>query len=342
MAALAPGSEVVYPHHMTLRNACALFPKNTLFSVCRPRTGWLMPVVSFMLLLAVSGFGQDPLPFLEGLPAWMDQKPTASNPPPVWNQTPMRDPQEPIDPEPAAGGIKPPQGPRTGSRVQFQFDRPKMPDLSRIREKATRTTYQRTATGTDQALSESFSLEQVGQWESQAADLASRSTIVSDPIERENLLSRHRELTQRLDAVRELARLLGFATDTTRLASVSVNLEPLSPAQRQRFRELKEALGLARPSSFPASDLTFPARVSRQPALPSNLGQQPQMISLILTASPAAMAPASAASTPLAAPATPAKIPERFYRPGSIPLLGRNQDDQENSETNEETAEPTE
>jgi len=215
-----------------------------------------------------------------------------------------------------------------------------MPDLSEIRKKAVKTSYQRVATGTNQTLSESFALEQITQWEEQAVDLASRAQTASN---REQMLSAHQALLQKLEATRELAALLGFASDTRRLASFTVDVEKLSPSQKQRFSELKTILGLTGIPATPVPLIVRPARVERQPALPTNLQTVPttQLPAPATFSRQAASPQVATEPIELTSPVKPAKIPDRFYRPGRIPLLG-DTSEEENEDKTETASESTE
>ncbi len=292
------------------------------------------------LLITSCSAAQDlPLiPALEQLPAWMNEKPgaTASSAAlPVPALPALKEPTAPRDPDPSSD-VKAPAAPRNGGRVQFRFDRPKMPDLSEIRKKAVKTSYQRIATGTDQVLSEQYALEEIDQWAHQISELATQSLTAATPTDRQQFLDRQQSLQAKLDAARELATLLGFSGDTSRLASFTVDLNHFSPAQRQRFIELKTILGLTSDAVVSDSPRPVrPTRIDRQPALPVNLQTVPPTVG---DPFPAADSSTSAsitgsASTGIAAPAKPAKIPDRFYRPERIPLLGREHEEEVESDT---------
>ncbi|NLI77313.1 MAG: hypothetical protein GX442_12835 [Candidatus Riflebacteria bacterium] len=272
-------------------------------------TAWTCPVP------AQEG-GPAPLPQAP-FPDWMDKATVGPARPSAAGPGGLTEPVEPTDPDPAGGGMKPVQGPNSQSR--FRFTPPKMPDLSQMRQKATRMSLQRTASGTETTELETFDCTNLDGERREIARLeAALLALPAGPL-REAVTARLAEQKRRVAAAEELATLLPPAANAPRAAA---------PGQTG---------GGTSTAATPATE-NGPAGPVGPPATPGQAAGSPPGPALLTATPPAALSPAQRrrvddlrrllwtppqAPLPPLPPPTPAapapagevRIPAQFYRP---------------------------
>ncbi|RCK79756.1 MAG: hypothetical protein OZSIB_3910 [Candidatus Ozemobacter sibiricus] len=260
----------------------------------------------------------------------------------------MTEPVEPVDPDPD-GQLRPVQGPSGKSR--FQFTPPKMPDWKKLRQKATRVTLQRTASGSEMTEVETFDCSDLEGERRKITQLeAAIQALPAGPL-RSALEARLTDQRRRVAAAEELARLLPPAAADRSVGSgaeppgaVVAAASPVSGAGAGPSEAGAAAVpvaGMTGPEgAVMASATTAAASVTvglgrasandlRTAALPTTLSpaqrRRVEELRRILwppprppaPVLPAAGAPPPGAATRATASATPpvGRIPEQFYRP---------------------------
>lgn len=217
--------------------------------------------------------------------AQQSQAPTVSDPSPVkatpfpgWmdsvtfpgDKRSLQGPQEPIDPDPTSS-VKPPAGP--GEKSRFQFNPPKMPDLSAIRKKAWKSTYQRIGSDTQALQYEQFTAANVEAEKKRQHELGLLLDAFPPGTQRDEIGGMLRQQQGRVAAAEELLRLIGSATG---LASVAVELGTLGLSSTQAQVQSTSSplaplldiggsapLDLSRPSSLSATLVPAPEKPAR-------------------------------------------------------------------------------
>lgn len=159
-------------------------------------------------------------------PAIPDERPPKSAPFPNWmdsvsfpkDQRTMQGPQEPVDPDPRSP-VRAPAGP--GEKRRFQFNPPKMPDLSRIRKKAWKSQYQRIGSSSETLQHEQFTSENLEAEHKRQYELGLLFDAFPPGPQRDEIAAMLTQQQGRVAAAEELLRLIQPASDS---ASVTVDL----------------------------------------------------------------------------------------------------------------------
>lgn len=326
-------------------------------------------------LLASPVHGQDagpPAPLkAPPFPDWMEKATIAPthSPAPVPGAGNMTEPVEPVDPDPD-GHLRPVQGPSGKSR--FRFTPPKMPDWKKLRQKATRVTLQRTASGSEMTEVETFDCSDLEGERRKITQLeAAIQALPPGPL-RSALEARLADQRRRVAAAEELARLLPPAAADRSVGSgaeptgaIVAAASPASGAGADPSRAGAAAVaGMTGPEGAVMASATTAAasvtvglsRVSvsdlRTAALPTTLSpaqrRRVEELRRILwppprppiPVLPAAGAPPPGAATRATASATPlaGRIPEPFYRPEPRKSFYQEMKEAREQEQEEETA----
>lgn len=149
-----------------------------------------------LLKLMIAGLIMQSMPAFAGdFPAWMDEVEFKSG------QKELATPQAPLDPE-------------TGQAANFESRkgsyRPKLPDFSKLREKAIKATSEKKASDTASLSNTiSFSEENRQKLEKSRTDLEDLLKTITDPGEKERLTSEKMALDRRIEAASQLLQLIG-------------------------------------------------------------------------------------------------------------------------------------
>jgi hypothetical protein len=198
---------------------------------------------------AEAQIGKEELPAIpqQKFPDWMDNVSFPSD-----GRKIDQEPSEPTDPNPKSE-IKAPQGP--SSRTRFQFQRPKLPDFSQLRKKATKMQYQRDASGSLAIASESVEMVNVDESLRKLNDLEARLQQLPPGSERE-LLEKMRDHQKLLTgAMTELSRLVN--------GSGAITLKD-DPGRAKKIEDLKKII-------FPDLTDLMPAKTAA-PSAASGVG----------------------------------------------------------------------
>lgn len=264
-----------------------------------------------LFLLPVSLSAQipdDPLPKIPqgGFPDWMDKASVPGSP-----RKPDQTPLEPIDPstqiqdrQGPGNDMKPVKGPRTKSR--FYFVPPNIPDFSKFRKMGTRTTYQKTASGSELSSNESFEVTNLRQEERAVSQLASACQALPAGPERDRLEQELFARQQKLEDLKEMESL------SSKQGSGTPNIQ-------HKLRQMRQ---ISTPSGHMSQEATTEPMALRLKNEPENHVASPPLLqeppASVLGTLSVSLFPQATASRKLALPqpATPTyKIPDRFYRP---------------------------
>ena len=297
---------------------------------------WVFPLIlmcftAFPILMVYAEEPAKAPPPADSLPSWMQEKPSAnpgseSGPSPA--RTRVLEPAEPIDPD-SRGQIPGPTAPSDQRRVKFQFTPPKMPDVNKFRQKATRTVQQKLASGSELQIQESLQIGALQQESLHLQELASICANLHPGPERDRMVEVWKHQNRRWEAVQELSKLIG--TSSAPLTGTGTTSVRQDPFRNQRIHELKLILGLE--SSVGISSLDSTLKV---PVPPKIFPQPPAALHLpsekTAPADAASSATASTTRKPAVAsaptqPPQAGKIPEHFYRPEPHPFVHQQEED---------------
>jgi hypothetical protein len=293
----------------------------------------------FLLLPAQPAWSQDNdvrimIP-AASFPQWMDEVPPA--PPRSDVET---GPLEPDDPDRTMGGTRITAS-GTGAHKTFQFKPPKLPDFSKLREKAMKSKLQQTTDGIDRQESETFEVVNLDGEQNKLTQLLTVLANLPEGEQKQLMQKMIAEQTKRLEAARELSVLLppppATATPMTDEPDPQPDNEnlsrpespaspPASPAlsgidgsidgnidagvdamkRNKRIRELKAIL-------FPLQRLNEPTAPTQVPGAPKN---HPQ-------------APTQTEPRPDAAPPQPPKKRPNVYQPSTFRSIYQETHEQE-------------
>lgn len=170
----------------------------------------------------------------EDFPAWMDEVEFKSS---SSSQFQLNDPVAPVDPETGAAA------PLESSKTSQRFKKPKLPDFSKLREKAIKSTTEKKASDTlSLQHTIEFSEKNRDRLVKNRDDLQSLLKTITDPVEKERLSEEKALLDKKINAAAQLLQLINSGK-----GSLAGQLSQLSESDFNQAMQLQQLI-FGRPS----------------------------------------------------------------------------------------------
>ncbi len=170
----------------------------------------------------------------EDFPAWMDEVEFKSS---SSSQFQLNDPMAPVDPETGAAA------PLESSKTSQRFKKPKLPDFSKLREKAIKSTTEKKASDTlSLQHTIEFSEKNRDRLVKNRDDLQSLLKTITDPVEKESLSEEKELLDKKINAAAQLLELINSGK-----GNLAGQLSQLSESDFNQAMQLQQMI-FGRPS----------------------------------------------------------------------------------------------